>query len=184
VAIPYDDAADEEIAVQRGEVDVALFWPGELSPRLRTDPRWSSHPGVGERGRVVASWVGATADTGRLLERIDLVHVNDGLLNSELVPGPPPPYAGSPVREFPCRVDFAFPGWRVLEATIARDTKPGAHPPIALHWREDWSGNSPPGERTLFRVGCTVVCPAPLAPVVLQLGLETLVDGITCGGAR
>jgi hypothetical protein len=36
----FDEAADEEIALERGELDVAVFWPGELSPHMREDPRW------------------------------------------------------------------------------------------------------------------------------------------------
>jgi hypothetical protein len=34
----FDDSADEEIALQRGEIDVAVFWPGEVSRYLRE--RW------------------------------------------------------------------------------------------------------------------------------------------------
>jgi hypothetical protein len=38
----FDDAADQEIALERGEVDVAVFWPGELSPHMREHPRWKN----------------------------------------------------------------------------------------------------------------------------------------------
>jgi hypothetical protein len=40
VVQPFDDPADEEIALERGEIEVAVFWPGELSARLREHPRW------------------------------------------------------------------------------------------------------------------------------------------------
>ena len=40
----FEDAADEEIALERGEVDAALFWPGELSTHMREQPRWQSSP--------------------------------------------------------------------------------------------------------------------------------------------
>lgn len=43
VASLFDDAADEEIALERGDLDVALFGPGELSARLREAPRWQNH---------------------------------------------------------------------------------------------------------------------------------------------
>jgi hypothetical protein len=33
----YGESADEEIALERGELDVAVFWPGELSTRMRED---------------------------------------------------------------------------------------------------------------------------------------------------
>ena len=36
----FDDVADQEIALERGDLDIAVFWPGELSTRMRNDPRW------------------------------------------------------------------------------------------------------------------------------------------------
>ena len=39
----FDDAAEEEIALERGDLDVALFGPGELSARIRSAPRWKIH---------------------------------------------------------------------------------------------------------------------------------------------
>lgn len=36
----FDDAADEEIALERGELEVGVFWPGELSAHMREHPRW------------------------------------------------------------------------------------------------------------------------------------------------
>lgn len=52
----FDDAAEEEIALERGDLDVALFGPGELSERLRNDPRW--------QGRLFADRSGpASADS-------------------------------------------------------------------------------------------------------------------------
>jgi hypothetical protein len=35
----FDESGDEEIALERGELDVAIFQPGELSARMRGDPR-------------------------------------------------------------------------------------------------------------------------------------------------
>ncbi|MGH7729813.1 MAG: hypothetical protein ACRENJ_01015 [Candidatus Eiseniibacteriota bacterium] len=36
----FDDPADQEIAIERGELDVAVFWPGELSAHMRESRRW------------------------------------------------------------------------------------------------------------------------------------------------
>jgi hypothetical protein len=36
----FDESADEEISLERGELDVAVFRPGEISAHLRGDPRW------------------------------------------------------------------------------------------------------------------------------------------------
>ncbi len=45
----FDDSADEEIALERGEIDAAVFWPGELSRHMRDNPRFrdtAQHPAV------------------------------------------------------------------------------------------------------------------------------------------
>jgi len=47
----FDDAADQEIALERGEIDLAVFRPGELSAHMRDHPRWKDPlTGVSARG--------------------------------------------------------------------------------------------------------------------------------------
>jgi hypothetical protein len=58
----FDDATDEEIALERGELDVAVFWPGEVSARMRADARFGG-PELGLRGRGVLACVRAAGDT-------------------------------------------------------------------------------------------------------------------------
>jgi hypothetical protein len=60
----FDESADEEIALDRGDLDVAVFQPGELSARMRGDPRVSGPVVVGtaHRRRVIA--MGAEALAG------------------------------------------------------------------------------------------------------------------------
>jgi len=38
VVVPFASADDEEIAIERGEIDAGVFWPGELSDALRRAP--------------------------------------------------------------------------------------------------------------------------------------------------
>jgi hypothetical protein len=82
VVQPFDDPADEEIALERGEIEVGVFWPGELSAHLREHPRWrnpltaSAPPGpdcpvvcdVGMRAQVSAIGAGAFLDLYRCPE--------------------------------------------------------------------------------------------------------------------
>jgi hypothetical protein len=50
----FDDPADQEIALERGEIDLAVFRPGELSAHMRDHPRWKdSLTGASERGATV-----------------------------------------------------------------------------------------------------------------------------------
>src|SRR5206468_809520 len=51
----YDETADEEIAIERGDLDVAVFWPGELTARLRAPPRSLVTLGGGRSRGVVAA---------------------------------------------------------------------------------------------------------------------------------
>lgn len=46
--LAFADAADQEIALERGEIDVAVFHPDELSERMRRDPLWRGFPVVAE----------------------------------------------------------------------------------------------------------------------------------------
>src|SRR5262245_33953001 len=62
VVVPFDEATDEEIALERGEVDVAVFWPGELSARIRSDARFRDAE-RGLRSRGVFAAVALAGDT-------------------------------------------------------------------------------------------------------------------------
>ncbi|HEY6865966.1 MAG TPA: hypothetical protein VI792_01845, partial [Candidatus Eisenbacteria bacterium] len=58
----YGETADEEIALERGELDAAVFWPGELSPHVRDDPRWQGRlTGTRRRGVVACLRLGPGA---------------------------------------------------------------------------------------------------------------------------
>jgi len=188
VAVPYDDAGDEEIALERGEIDVALFWPGELSARTRGDRRFAVRLGIRDRGWIAARWSAPAPDTGRVLERLDLAPIAEDLLDGDLVPLRPNGGVGTAVHHVACRADSTLPGWRVLEAAIAGGARrPEAR--IDLVWRDDAAppaaaGAGDPAERALFRIGCTIVCPAALAPRVMELGPDALVSRLGCAGTR
>lgn len=51
----FDESADQEIALERGELDVAVFWPGELSKHMRESPHF--------RDLGMARPAGGAADT-------------------------------------------------------------------------------------------------------------------------
>jgi hypothetical protein len=62
----YADAVDEEIALERGEIDVAAFWPGELDARFREDVR------RGDRWTLVATRRVSTAVAADTLDAAGL----------------------------------------------------------------------------------------------------------------
>jgi len=64
----FDDGADEEIAFERGELDAAVFWPGELSTHAREQPKWQDYL-VGNRSRGVLAVVAVTTASSAVTPR-------------------------------------------------------------------------------------------------------------------
>ena len=56
----FEFAVDEEIALERGEIDLGLFAPGELSAAMREQPRWQGFRS-GTRTRDALAWISADA---------------------------------------------------------------------------------------------------------------------------
>lgn len=120
----FGDATDEEIALERGDLDVAVFWPGEPSARIRSDTRFRD-PELGMRGLGVLARTKSDADTMGA-PRADMEMLNreafggDLLPWSELVPdsidGPPARYT----------VDPTLPGAQHLERVLGRIPSAGA----------------------------------------------------------
>jgi len=159
---PFDEAADEEIALERGELDVAVFWPGELSAHMREQPRWEGRlSSPMPRGCVVALWIGApggdTTATGPLDDSL-LTSLNRELFRGDLeerwrgresLPGPPERAAAPRGARY--EVDPACPGRPVLERFLARaqgpPPSPDERPVVRLVYL-----HSPPGSRDSIAV--------------------------------
>ena len=62
----FDDAAEEEIALERGDLDVALIGSDELSTRMRESPRWKIHL-VDDRAGILVLTPAALGATIRAL---------------------------------------------------------------------------------------------------------------------
>ncbi len=128
----FDEAADEEIALERGEVDVGVFWPGELSTHMREQPRWQDHLSSPKpRGLVAALRLGPAAG-----DDASSTTLPDGplftALNQELFRGElderwhgresdsDPPAGSTTPHGARYEVDPACPGRPVLERFLAR----------------------------------------------------------------
>ena len=98
VAREFDESADEEIALERGELDAALFWPGQLSSRLRQDQRWwDGSVGTRDHGMVVVfSLASDRAGAPIFPTTEDLSALNRELFRGDLgMWGANPPSAGT-----------------------------------------------------------------------------------------
>jgi len=129
----FDDAADEEIALERGELDVAVFWPGELSSQVRDHPRWQGFEyGTRSRGVVAALWLGGEApgEIAEFAAAADsiLASLNQDLFRGDLAPWvhasePREPPHADPMLDLEFRVDPACPGKATLERFLGRDDR-------------------------------------------------------------
>jgi hypothetical protein len=188
----FDEAPDEEIALERGELDAAIFWPGELSARHEQDPRWrGSLTGTRSRGAVTLSGSREAAEAAAedsatwdafnaALFRGDLERRNlaaAGTSASASAPGP------LPVIE----VDGALPGRAALQSWLDRSRPRGVSggaPGVRLAFRDmppDSVGSAGPArEAPLFAVRCRVVSAPRLRRALRAMGTDHLVDMIPC----
>src|SRR5205814_7558253 len=123
----FEDSTDEEIALERGELDVAVFWPGEGSETMR------EHPGLlyGSRSNGIlavlpprtapgtafsASDSSAAAALNGIVFRGDLAPLDPstgGVASNQL----PAPVRGDFAR---LEVDHSCPGWQTIERFVNR----------------------------------------------------------------
>ncbi len=198
----FDEVSDEEIALERGELDVAIFWPGEPSARLRDDRRWSTLFGTRSRGLLAAMWQEPSDAGAHGLEDLDLGFLNDELLHGDLGAWPRRIAAGDMVRGprsatgFRFEVDPSLPGHRAFDHLLNQGAKPGAAlerqlgvriayldlptaPPDTLDRRLRELGATP-----LFTHRCPVFFAPALGPYIKKLGTDVLVDLLVCESAE
>ena len=163
----FADVADQEIALERDELDVAVFWPGERSARIRDDERWSSAArGTRPHGALVA-----IADGRDSLLRVparDLRLVNRMVWSGDLIAWPAP---ASDSTETATRytVDPGMPGARLLERVLGRLTTPGARRTVRLAYVNEATPDSVgmtwrrAGVQPVFAIGHPVLFAGALA---------------------
>jgi hypothetical protein len=145
----FDDSADEEIAFERGDLDIALFWPGELSRHARD--LWPQQPhsvfGPKPTGVIAALRVGSSDSGGQGLtdgERRALARMGDVMLGTDLFPywnTDSQPRPGNSAR---FEVDHGCPGWQGMERFLNNGTPATTDPLDRVHvFYLDASWNDP-----------------------------------------
>lgn len=129
----FGESADEEIALERGELDAAVFWPGELSAHMREDSRWQAPLfGLRARGALVgaAPGSGSPDDSSAVgFDSLVFAALNRELFRGDLAPweaGPETPSGGWHAGASHYAVDPALPGQRVLERFLNRGAGPSS----------------------------------------------------------
>lgn len=192
----FRDATDEEIALERGELDLAVFWPGERSERLRADPRWRDSPvPVRSLGLIVARQVGSGpgAPAPRAADLIEAM--GRGGAAADLVPLAPREGSASeaPVGATPERAgvrylaDASLPGQRAIQRALDRDggtaTARGSLWSVSVIEAAVTAADSIAAEGRvvpLLAIGCPVVCRAGLRTLVDSLGAQRFADAMVC----
>jgi hypothetical protein len=197
----FGEAADQEIALERGELDVAVFWPGEASSRLRADPRWQGLLfGSRSRGALAATTPAgaAAAGTGITPGHPALAALNEELFRGDLAPWIGEPGSGSSsdspsapaaaARDVRFEVDSSCPGRPALERFLDR-VSPAAGPPASLPVVRlvcldvPAPASGPHREALLFRARCAIACEPGSRAYVLALDPDAFADLLDCGPA-
>jgi hypothetical protein len=203
----FDDAADEEIALERGEIDAAVFWPGEPSMHIRDKLRWAGEPsGLRQRGIVAALFLAfhPTIDslTVATATRRVAATVNNELFRGDLAPcGTSVVDTTATVTNLPIRfdVDPRLPGHDDLQKILDRVWKPntlakGADlvrityldmPLDSLATSLSISGiNDQPTKISaavcLFRIRCPILCSQSARSAVEGVGPDKIVNLLRC----
>jgi hypothetical protein len=179
----FGEVSDEEIALERGEIDVAVFWPGEASWRLRADPRWRglSH---GRRGIVAASVpAGATITP----DHPALGALNDELFRGDLAGIRSTPSAGITTPDAPrFVVDPSCPGRAAIERFLDRATSsmPKNAATIRLFYLDaPWALADSLHAAPLLAVRCAIAIEPGLRSYVEALGLSSIAGMLACPAA-
>ena len=175
---PFRDVTDEEIALERGEIDVAFFGPGEASVRLRMDPRWQGRA----RSARAEGLIVANAPPGQSIssQHSALAALNDRLFRGDLEAlGGPPDSASARPSHF--EVDSSCIGRAALQRFLDQltgRTHPEA-PAVRIVWLESPAG-PPFGATPLFAARPTVAAEPALWPYIEALGPGTLAYLMHC----
>ena len=203
----FDDAADEEIALERNEIDAAVFWPGEPSRHIRDKLRWSGEPsGLRQRGIVAALFLAfhPTVDslTTATATRRVASQLNDDLFRGDLAPcGTSVVDTTARVTELPIRFDAdpALRGHDDLQKVLDRTWKPNslakAADPVRITYLDmsldslatplSIAGiNARPTKISaiacLFRIRCPILCSPASRSAVEAMGPDNIVNLLRC----
>lgn len=200
----FEVAADEEIALERGDLDVAVFWPGEPSPHIRVHTSWK-----GDLAGSPADGVLAALYTPEILPAITspsgsagraLRAMNEDLFRGDLaacdmdssgtIPDSSAAVSAPPVR---FEVSRDIPGWQAMERHLNRSL-PAKSPRSAsirlqrVHgWASSKAGGAAagaPGEPNrgvcVFEIRCPILSAPKVRPYLAAIGPDALVRLFTC----
>jgi hypothetical protein len=199
----FDVIADEEIALERGDLDVAVFWPGEPSPHIRAHTSWKDEPsGSLANGTLVVQPASGSAGTQTVPRPVTraLRSMNEDLFRGDLAAcrstsstAPGDSTAGATRAKF--EVHRAIPGWQPLERFLNQ----GVPAKLDSSWitvrlqrvhghmvdtqgavEIPAPGTAPPQGACVFAIRCPILSAPRLKPYLNALGPDALIRLFSC----
>ena len=201
----FDVAADEEIALERGDLDVAVFWPGEPSPHIRAYTSWKGNPAGSLAGGLLVAQHGSeigdvaltsSSPAGRVLHAMNEELFRGDLSPCDIASRPGLPDSVSAADRYTLarfEVNHAIPGWQALERFLnqslpaKRDSLPSVrllrvHPLATAGTEAEGTvmAQEPAPGLCVFAIRCPVLSDPRLRPYLDALGADALMRLLTC----
>lgn len=189
----FDDAADEEIALERGDLDAAVFWPGEASSHIRETMRWTGAPKPYRSRGVIgvkstSRGAEAAVASGQVPTQVDeaLARLNRDLFRGDLDPiryAKPDSLTDAAAWSF--EVDSSLPGRTSIRRALGQAPRGRAESVLFTYFDEPvqgagWSGAQRDPVFWLSLVGCPVLSRPELRPYLETIDLSALVNLFDC----
>ena len=188
----YEESADEEIAIERGDLDVAVFWPGELSSHMRTSPRWGNPlMGIRSPGEVALVWSDTSSTDLFSVQREKAVFaaLNRDLFHGDLLSFPAgvtTDSVGVAIVRPRFQVDPILPGRAELQRYIDQRVPAPWSGLVRVQYSTLFRSQSGyfSGEGVtgipLYAIRCPIVCRPELRSYLAALGTDQLANLIDC----
>ena len=201
----FDDTADQEIALERGELDAAVFWPGEASLHIRDELKWAGEPaGLRSRGFLAALFLvrhpSVDSLAAAIVTRDVMRKVNVELFRGDLGPCDPAVVDTLSNQIPPMRfdVDDALPDDDRIQRILDREWKSNTlakasnwvrisyvdQPPDSLAIAIRVSGTAkpvPPADvMCVYRIRCPILCRPEMRRYVEAMGPDRIVNLLRC----
>lgn len=189
----YDDVSDEEIALERGDLDAAVFWPGEASRHIKETTGWQPGQGIPPRGTLTAL-VHRPLETGETETLRDdeweaLERMNRELFRDDLSPAPGRSKA-TPSAPGRFHVDPSLPGHeamgRYLNGALGTSAPIDTNRVIQIEYEEIWPTVRLYGgqyDKYGFAVRCTLISGARLRAYLKSVNSDAFANLFQCAAA-
>ncbi|MGH7741531.1 MAG: hypothetical protein ACRENS_05855 [Candidatus Eiseniibacteriota bacterium] len=184
LVLQFAEAADEEIALERAEIDVGVFWPGELSAAMRQRAPWQEFL-LGNRARgalCVADDSGTVPPAAAPAARASaaaMEALNRDRFRGDLLTCSARDSAAGEQVQF--RVESSIPGHAELERLLNRyaaTAATGSATRVLRVFEANRSDEAPPvpAGSCALRIRCPVVCAPARRAYVRALGADAFAE--------